>query len=70
MPIPFMVIMGVIGALYVAFAFVRPPDAIAHFFRVPGIFVFLPDRWILPVGRFVVGALILVGGVVLFLRTH
>lgn len=70
MPLPFMIIMGVMGVLYLVFAFVRPPEAIAHFFRVPAIFVFLPDRWVVPVGRFLVGALILIGGVVLFLKTR
>jgi hypothetical protein len=65
-----MIVMGAFGVLYVLFAFVRPPEAVAHFFKVPSIFVFLPDRWVMPVGRFFCGALILFGGVVFYLKTH
>jgi hypothetical protein len=56
----------VMGGLYLLFAFVPPPRAIAHFFRVPAIFVFLPERWVMPVGRFCAGVLMI--GVGTFLR--
>ena len=70
MPLPFMIVMGVCGVLYIVFAFVRPPEAVANLFKVPSIFVFLPDSWVIPVGRFFVGALILGGGVALWLKTR
>ena len=65
-----MIVMGVFGVLYIVFAFVRPPEAVAHIFRVPSLFVFLPEAWIVPVGRFFVGVLILGGGFALWLKTH
>lgn len=34
----------------------RPtPEALRSLFKVPAIFVFLPERWALPVGRVVLG---------------
>jgi hypothetical protein len=45
------------GALYVVFAFKEPPAAIQSFFKVPSIFIFLPDRHVLRAGRITLGAL-------------
>ncbi len=39
------------GLLNVVFAFVEPPGPLARLFRVPAIFVFLPERWVMPAGR-------------------
>ena len=55
MPWLFLALMTVYGILCVLFAFVNPPEAIRSMFKVPAIFVFLPDRWITPVGRVFVG---------------
>lgn len=57
MPIAFILIMGIYGLAMIVFAFVKPPSFLEHFFRVPAIFVFLPDKWVLPVGRIFVGIL-------------
>jgi hypothetical protein len=70
MPLPLMIMMCLTGTLYIVFAFVRPPEAISHFFKVPSILVFLPDRLVMPVGRFLVGALVLAGSVYFWLKTH
>jgi hypothetical protein len=55
MPIVFYVFMAVYGAAMILFAFVKPPEALSSFFKVPAIFVFLPDRWVIPAGRIFVG---------------
>jgi len=55
MPWVFLALMSVYGVLCLLFAFVEPPAALRSLFRVPGIFVFLPDRWVMPVGRVFVG---------------
>lgn len=60
--------MVVLGGLYLLFAFVRPPGALEHFFRVPGIFVFLPERMVVPVGRCFAGLLLIVVGIFLHVR--
>ena len=63
-----LVVFLVMGALYLLFAFVEPPRAIAHFFQVPAIFVFLPDRLVMPVGRVFAGALMIAAGIYLRAR--
>jgi|WetSurMetagenome_2_1015567.scaffolds.fasta_scaffold14207_4 hypothetical protein len=55
MPWVFIAIMAVYGALCILFAFRKPPEAVEHFFKVPGIFAFLPGRWVMPAGRIFVG---------------
>ena len=70
MPVAATVELGLFGVLYWVFAFVQPPEAIRHFFKVPGIFVFLPDRLAMPVGRFLMGVLLLGGLAVLWFKTH
>jgi hypothetical protein len=70
MPVAVTVVLGLFGVLYLVFAFVQPPEAIRHFFKVPAIFVFLPDRMAMPVGRFLMGVLLLVGLGVLWFKTH
>jgi hypothetical protein len=50
-----MAIMVVYGLACIAFAFVDPPRGIEHFFRVPAIFVFLPERFVRPAGRIFTG---------------
>lgn len=52
---PFVAIMTVYGILCCVFAFVEPPSALRSLFKVPAIFVFLPDRLVMPVGRLFVG---------------
>lgn len=43
------------GVLCFVFAFVEPPSVLRSSFRVPSIFVFLPDRLVMPAGRVFVG---------------
>jgi hypothetical protein len=45
----------VYGLTAIVFAFREPPQAISSFYRVPAIFIFLPDRWVVPVGRLFLG---------------
>jgi hypothetical protein len=45
----------VYGILCIVFAFLEPPSALRSLFKVPSIFVFLPDRLVMPVGRVFVG---------------
>jgi hypothetical protein len=65
MPWAFFGIMAVYGVFSILFAFVRPPQALDHFFKVPAVFTFLPDRWVMPAGRVFVGLLCI--GVCVFL---
>ena len=51
----FVLATAVYGAVYLVFAFVEPPAVLRSFFRVPAIFVFLPDTWVKPAGRVFVG---------------
>lgn len=67
MPWLFLAITAVYGLSSILFAFVQPPEALRSFFRVPAIFVFLPDRWVLPAGRLFVGVLSL--GLVVYIAT-
>jgi hypothetical protein len=53
--LPFLIIMGLYSVLSIVFAFVNPPSFLNSLFKVPGIFVFLPDRLVIPVGRVFVG---------------
>ena len=53
--LPFLVVMGVYSVLSIVFAFVNPPSFLNSLFKVPGIFVFLPDNLVMPVGRIFVG---------------
>jgi hypothetical protein len=50
-----LIIMTVYGIASLIFAFVEPPSRLGSLFRVPALFVFLPDRWIVPVGRVFIG---------------
>ncbi len=51
----FIALMGGWSVLSVVFAFVTPPKRIGSLFKVPAIFVFLPDRLVMPVGRIFIG---------------
>jgi hypothetical protein len=62
--IPFFII---VGALYIFFAFVEPPEAIAHFFRVPVIAIFFPPEKRMKLGRLTFGALLVFMGPLLAL---
>ena len=53
--LPFLIIMGLYSVLSIVFAFVNPPSFLDSLFKVPGIFVFLPDSLVMPVGRIFVG---------------
>ena len=56
----FFYILLVMGILYLVFAFVPPPGGIAHFFRIPAIFVFFPEKNRERYARVAVGALMIV----------
>ncbi|HTQ02562.1 MAG TPA: hypothetical protein VMI54_01855 [Polyangiaceae bacterium] len=60
MPWAFVVVCAIYGLLCIVFAFIEPPAPARGLFRVPSIFVFLPDRWVMPVGRLFVGGCALV----------
>jgi hypothetical protein len=55
MPWVFIAIVATYGLLCLVFAVVRPPPSVNSFFPIPSIFVFLPDRLIVPIGRAFVG---------------
>ena len=55
MPIVFFIALAAYGAAMILFAFKEPPEFLRSFFKVPAIFVFLPDRWVIPAGRIFVG---------------
>jgi hypothetical protein len=55
MPWAFVALMLVYGISCCVFAFVEPPAALRSLFKVPAIFIFLPDRLVMPVGRLFVG---------------
>ena len=57
----------IVGALYILFAFVEPPEAIATFFRVPVIAVFFPPEKRMKLGRLTIGVLLILAGPVLSL---
>jgi len=66
MPWILYTMLGVYGALSILFAFRRPPQGVEHFFKVPGIFAFLPDRLVMPVGRVFVGLCCFALGIFVF----
>jgi hypothetical protein len=54
----FWVLVGILalyGLLCLVFAVVAPPASVRSLFPIPSIFVFLPDRYIVPIGRGFVG---------------
>ena len=51
----FLVVMGLWSILSIVFAFVAPPQRLEQFFRIPAIFIFLPDRYVVPAGRVFTG---------------
>jgi len=55
MPWVMIGLMGVYGVLCFIFAFLEPPGVLRSMFKVPAIFVFLPDRLVMPAGRIFVG---------------
>jgi hypothetical protein len=61
-------VMALYGLACLIFAVIEPPAWLGSFFRVPAIFVFLPDRHVVPVGRAFVGLCSL--GVAAFLVTR
>ncbi len=68
MPWLLLAILLVYGIAYIAFAFRQPPEPLQHWFKVPAVFVFLPDRLIMPVGRVCLGAASI--GVAVFIATR
>jgi hypothetical protein len=64
----FLVFMVVYGLTSLLFAFVEPPEFLRSMYKVPAIFVFLPDRWVMPAGRVFVGLVCLVGAIFFALR--
>ena len=63
MPWVLLGLLSLYGLLSLVFAFVEPPNAVRGLFKVPGIFVFLPDKMVVPVGRIfvAVSSFVLVG---------
>lgn len=55
MPWAFLVITTVYGIFSLIFAFAEPPTYLRSIFTVPRLFIFLPDRLVMPVGRVFVG---------------
>jgi hypothetical protein len=55
MPWALVAILSVYGLLCLVFAVVEPPASVRSLFPIPSIFVFLPDRFIVPIGRVFVG---------------
>lgn len=55
MPWVLVAILAVYGLLCLVFAAVPPPAAVRSWFPIPSIFVFLPDRLLVPIGRVFVG---------------
>lgn len=47
--------MGLWSVGSIIFAFKEPPESLRHFFKVPAIFIFLPDRFVMPAGRLFMG---------------
>jgi hypothetical protein len=68
MPWVLIAFMALYGLLCFLFAAVEPPSAIQSLFRVPAIFVFLPDRLVVPIGRVFVGICSI--GVAVFIATR
>jgi hypothetical protein len=60
--------LAVYGLTFLLFAFVEPPGILSHLYKVPAIFVFLPDRWVVPAGRVFLGIVCLVGAVIFAAR--
>jgi hypothetical protein len=63
--LPLFIILGAYSILSILFAFVKPPQFLDRIFSVPSIFVFLPEKYVVPVGRVFVGVLGL--GLIVFL---
>jgi len=51
----FIAVMGTWSFLNFLFVFKEPPASVRHFFRVPALFVFLPEKWVMPAGRLFAG---------------
>lgn len=68
MPWVFFGMMCLYGALSILFAFIRPPAGLDHFFKVPAVFTFLPEKWVMPAGRVFVGILCIAVSVFLYIR--
>lgn len=58
-----------LGLLYVVFAFFEPPAWVARWFEVPSLFVIMPQRYGLRIGRILCGLLLIGGMIVLATRT-
>lgn len=65
-----MIVLGIFcaayGLAYILFAFTAPPSMLRGFFRVPAIFVFLPENQAARVGRVFVGICSLIASGVVF----
>ena len=59
MPWVLVGILAVYGLFCLVFAVVAPPASVRSLFPIPSIFVSLPDRYIVPVGRVFVGLTLL-----------
>jgi hypothetical protein len=55
MPWVLVAILALYGLCCLLFAVVVPPAGVRSLFPIPSIFVFLPERWMVPIGRVFVG---------------
>jgi hypothetical protein len=60
-------VMLVMSALYIVFAFREPPAAIAHYFQIPVVAVFFRPEHRVKYGRLTIGVLLLLVGPLCFL---
>jgi hypothetical protein len=61
-------IMVLYGLFSLVFAFRQPSYAVAHFFRIPVIFLIFPESIRLPLGRAVMGLASIAFGVWLYIK--
>jgi hypothetical protein len=68
MPWLLLIILVAHGVASIVFAFKEPPEFLRSWFKVPAVFVFLPDRLVMPVGRVFAGLLTI--GAAIFIATR
>lgn len=64
----FYIMMSVYALLNFVYAFKEPPTALRSILKVPGIFIFLPDHLVIPVGRIFMGCVTLFLLVFLYIK--
>ena len=62
----YLLIFYIMGGLYILFAFIKPPSFLEHFFKIPAILLFfVPDKYLMVVGRILTGLFLIGGGIFL-----